>query len=132
MTRHVSEETLLKMTLGLLDPKSELRVRHHLERCAACRDLRGEADRTVSLLQSVTPDLPAELPVPIVFRQTRQTWLRIAAMLLIGFGLGYLASESLRPSEIIVVPQQLLPRPPATRASGFVECEIIDLRGDQR
>ncbi len=64
-----------------------------------------------------------------VERMIRHGWLRVAAMLAIGFGLGFLASESLRPPVTTVVRQLILPAPPVGAAGGFVACDATDVSG---
>jgi anti-sigma factor RsiW len=132
MTRHVSEDTVLKLALGLLDPRAEGRVRHHLEGCTKCSGLLEEVDRTMRLLKDVTPEIKADLPVLPSLRQSRYKWLRVAAMLAVGFGLGFLASESLHSPAMTVIRQQLVPRPPEHPGAGFVVCDEIDLSGRLR
>jgi anti-sigma factor RsiW len=132
MTRHVSEDTVLKLALGLLDHPAEGRVRHHLEGCAKCNSLMEEVLRTMHLIKEVTPQVKADIPVLPFLRQNRYKWLRAAAMLAAGFGLGFLASESLRSPAMTVVRQQLVPRPPEHPAAGFVVCNEIDLSGRLR
>ena len=127
MTRHVSEEALLKLALGLLAVRSESRVRNHLKACPECRGLMEDVDRTLEQLKDVTPEVSADIPVLPSLRHGRYKWLRVAAVLAVGFGLGFVASESLRPPSINVVGQQLDPRPPELPTFGFVTCDEVDL-----
>jgi predicted anti-sigma-YlaC factor YlaD len=127
MTRHVSEDTLLKLVLGLLHARSESRVHNHLKECAACRDLMEDVGRTVGQLREVDPEVTAELPALPSAGHYRSTWMRIAAMLAVGFGLGFLASESLRPPSVSVVRQQIIPKAPEPPPLGFVACDQVDL-----
>ncbi len=132
MTRHVSEDTMLKLVLGLLDPPAEGRVRHHLEGCTRCRGLREEMGRTIGLIQDITPEVRADIPAHPFPAQNPYKLLRVAAMLAVGFGLGFLASESLRSPVMTVVRQQLDPRPPAHAGAGFVACDAIDISWNSR
>lgn len=86
-----------------------------------------EVDRTLRRIKDVTPEVTADIPVPPSLRRIRYQWLRVAAMLAVGFGLGFLASESLRSPSITVVQQQLVSRSPEWPAGGFVACDEIDL-----
>ena len=127
MTRHVSEDGLTKLALGLLSIQADQRVRRHLEGCSPCRVLLGDIERTLRQMQDVSPQVSADIPVLPFAKHSRYRWLRVAAMLAVGFGLGFLASESLRSPSPSVVRQQFVPRPPAQPAAGFVFCDEIDL-----
>ena len=126
MTRHVDEDTVLKLALGLLDLQEDRNVRDHLEGCPKCRTLQEDVDRTLRDIKDVAPQVTAEIPV-LPSTKDRFTWARIAAMLAIGFGLGFVTSESLRPQSITVVRQKLVPTAPKWPADGFVACDDIDL-----
>ena len=127
MTRHVSDDTLLKLALGLLDAQPEERARHHLEECARCRGLMQGVDRTLQHIKDVTPEVPADIPLLPSLGHNRFQWLRVAAMLAVGFGLGFFASESLRSPSVNVVRQEMVPSPPEWQPAGFVACDEIDL-----
>jgi len=132
MIQHVSEDTLIELTLGLLTAQSESSVRDHLEECPMCRDLSEDVERTLHHIKDVTPKVNADIPVLPSLRHDRYTWLRVAAMLAVGFGMGFLASESLRSPSITVVRQQIISRAPELPAAGFVTCEGVDLSGRWR
>ncbi len=127
MTRHVSEDTLLKLALGLLGAQADRRVRHHLEGCHTCRGLLEDVDQTLRHIKDVTPEVTAEMPLLPSLSHNRYKWLRVAAILAVGFGLGFFASESVRSPSMNVVRQQMVPRPPEWPAVGFVACDEIDL-----
>ena len=55
MTTHENEDRLLELALGLLDDRSEKRVRLHLQHCAACRELYDDVERTLRHLKNVSP-----------------------------------------------------------------------------
>jgi hypothetical protein len=126
MTQHVNEDTLIKLSLGLLDLQDDRKVRSHLESCPMCRLLQEDVDRTMRDIKNVAPQVTAKIPL-LPFRRDRFTWIRIAAMLVIGFGLGFAASESLRSPSITIVRQHLVPTPPVRPTNGFVACDDVDL-----
>jgi anti-sigma factor RsiW len=129
MTRHVSEDALLKLVLAQLDTQSERRVRRHLATCGRCRGTLEEVERTVELIKDVRPEVTPDFPPLRGVRRAHFGWLRVAAVLVVGFGLGILASESLRPPSVLVVRQQLVPRTPLLTEGVFVICDGIDLSG---
>jgi hypothetical protein len=127
MTRHVGEDTLLKLALGLLSASSEKRVRNHLKGCPECQGLMEDVDRTLGQIKDVTPGVTAGVPALPSLGNGRYKWLRIAAMLAVGFGLGFFTAESLRSPSIDVIPQQIVPMPPKVPVAEFVPCDGIDL-----
>jgi hypothetical protein len=86
-----------------------------------------EAERSIGLIEGLTPLLTANLPTLPFRRPDRYRWLRMAAMLALGFALGVLASESLRSPAMTIVPQQITLTSPARTANGFVACDVIDV-----
>jgi hypothetical protein len=132
MTRHVGRDTVLKLALGLLEPGGEQRARDHLRECPKCLALKEEAERTLEVIADVTPGVDARLPSLSSVRPVRTGWLRVAAMLAVGFALGVLASDSLRSPAVTVVHQQIVPAPPVSAADGFVACDAIDIPGQVR
>ena len=124
---HENEDTLLELALGLLNPESESRVRTHLRECPGCRSLCTDVEQTVGRLKVAAPALSAGIPALPSPGHGRYAWLRVAAVLVVGFGIGFLASESLRSPPITVVRQQVTPRPPDLPALEPVACEEVDL-----
>jgi predicted anti-sigma-YlaC factor YlaD len=127
MMTHESEDTLLELALGLMNAASENRVRTHLQECPACRVLFNDVERTLSHIKNVTPDVSAGIPPLPSLMHNRYSWLRVAAMLAVGFGLGFVTSESLRSPPITIVRQQIVPKPPELPEVGFVACDEVDL-----
>jgi anti-sigma factor RsiW len=131
MTRHISEDAVLKLALGQLDPQAERRVRRHLDICRRCQGILEEVERTVSLIKELRPGVTADAPPLPGVRHVQYGWLRVAAVLVVGFGLGVLASESLRSPSVLVVRQQMVPAIPALPEGGFVICDEVDLTGSR-
>lgn len=127
MTTHASEDTLLELALGLLNAESEREVRTHLQGCPACIVLLSDVERTLRQIKNVTPKATAGIPPLQTCKQNRSSWFRVAAMLAVGFGLGFVASESLRSPLITTVRQQVVPQPQALPEAGFVACDEGDL-----
>ena len=127
MTRHVSEDILLKLALGLLTARSAARVRNHLKECSVCRRVMEDVDCSLGQIKDAAPDVTADIPVLPSLSHGRYNWLRVAAMLVVGFGLGLLASESTRPPSITVVRQQIVPKAPESSVHGLVLCDEVDV-----
>jgi anti-sigma factor RsiW len=132
MTRHVSEDTIIQLTLGLLNRRAEENVRRHLGECPACRMQAKEVQATIDQIKEVTPQIHADMPALPSLEPVRSRWLAVAAVLAAGIGLGFIASESLRPSALSVVPQQIVPRSPDQARYGYVTCDEIDLLRETR
>jgi anti-sigma factor RsiW len=130
--QHINENTLIEVALGLLDAQADSRVRDHLEGCPMCRGLFESIKRTLHEIKELAPKVTADIPEVPSVRPDSFRWLRVAAMLVIGFGLGFLASESLQSPSIDVVRQQIISTPPELPAAGFVPCEGVDLTWSQR
>lgn len=147
MTRHENEDTLLELALGLLNAADENRVRRHLQECSECRQCLADVERSLQLIKEAGPEVSADIPVlpprvlplPLLPQRVlptpslptlatgRYAWLRVAAMLAVGFGLGILVSESSRPPSVTVVRQQIVPKAPDLPAVEFVACDGDDL-----
>jgi hypothetical protein len=127
MITHENEDTLLELALGLLDADSEKRVRAHMQTCAACLDMFNKIIDSFRLIKDVEPTISTRISTLPSLRRNRYSWLRVAAMLAVGFGLGFVASESLRSPSITTVRQQIIPKPPEMPEVRFVVCDDIDL-----
>ena len=127
MTQHVNEDTLIRLALRLLDPAEESSVRRHLGECAECQALLVDVEGTLDRIRQVAPDIEADLPPLPITGSHRYRWVRVAAMLVIAFGMGLLASEAVDSPRPDVVRQQIIPRTPDRAPAEFVVCEEIDL-----
>jgi len=127
MTQHVNEDTLIREALGLLEPAEESSVRRHLSKCTQCHKLLADVEGTLDRIREVTLDLEAELPPLPTTGSDRYRWLRVAAMLVIAFGMGLVASEAVDSPRPDVIRQQIFPRTPDRAPTEFVVCEEIDL-----
>ena len=127
MKQHISQDTLLKLALETLEPPAELRVRSHLDGCSRCRNILEGIEASLGTIAGVKPVLPMDPPLLPFARPVSSFWLRAAAILVVGFGLGFLASESRRTPPVAVVQQQLVPRSPDVPRAAFISCDEVDL-----
>lgn len=127
MTRHISEDRLLELSLGLLEAEPESGTRLHLEACTECRARMQEVDRFLREIRDAAPEVQGTAPLFPSRMRDQYRWLRVAAMLAVGFSLGFLASESMRSPATSIVRQQIIPSPPEWSTTRFVSCEEIDL-----
>lgn len=123
MRQHVANDELVKYQMDLLEDAQKSKVRVHLERCRKCKSLFEKVEDDLRRLRGFDPALEIVVP-PLTGGRRGHVWpiLRMAAILAIGFLLGAYSSESLRPSLVEVVPQNLITRPPTTSVGQFTVC----------
>jgi hypothetical protein len=126
---HPDGDTLLEFVLQTLDESGNSAVRQHLSVCEQCREqqrkLQGEVKRLSSIDLQVEmvapPGLPRRSRLPIAAS-------KLAAVLAAGFLLGYATAQLTNPVHPSPVPQRLIPAQAAVPASGFVPCQVVDVR----
>lgn len=110
--KHYDEDYLLKGSLDLLDEAETREFEIHLERCDECR---GELDRIRcdnKVIASVQPIfVKPEYVYPLAMKFSFKSLSKIAALLLMGFIVGYSSSILSRPCPVTVHPQQLITKP---------------------
>jgi len=123
MTPHVGNDGLLKYRMELLEEKEAREIRVHLQTCRKCRSLLERVEDDLRRIKGFDPAVEAVVPLlPAARRGRVQSFLRVAAILAVGFLLGAATSESLRAPLVDVVPQNLITRPPSTSAGQFTVC----------
>ena len=128
MKTHPSQDSLLKHALGTLEGDEGRRVSRHLGVCAACRRKVAQLEGEIAVLAGVRPELEiAPPPLPRKAAPVVTSWLRVAAMLAVGFLMGLFAGRLLQERPVEVVQQYLVPQPPSLPADMPVSCEPIDL-----
>ncbi len=127
MKRHASQDTLLKFALDTLEAPAKGRVQSHLDGCSRCRKELSEVRETMRTIEGVRVDAPLVVPPLPMARPRSMFWMRAAAILFVGFLLGFIASESLRSPTVTVVQQQIIPRSPEVGRAAFISCEEVDL-----
>lgn len=129
MKKHISEDTLLKFQLELLEGPDERRVREHLSGCEKCSRRLEDLQKQTDIIKSFELDIGETVyPLPRGRRVTFMPLLKAAAVLAIGFLAGYLTSELTRPHPVDVVGQTLIPKAQVTSISRYTPCEPTDLQ----
>jgi hypothetical protein len=153
MNTHCSEDELLQFGLGVLDGRAELRVRTHVGSCSQCAALLTAVERSLAVLGECNPVISMDVPDLTVARNRafgsgvvcgpewqgnregskpreagRMAMVRFAAVLCLGIGIGFAASDFTRQSEPTVVRQQIVPRPTTPRAGEFTSCRVDELQ----
>ena len=125
---HPDADTLLKFALKTLDQSESSSVAEHLSVCEKCKDLQQKILGELARLEEVEihtdvpapPGLPRRLRLPLAVS-------RWAAVLAIGFLLGYMTAQLSDPVRPVVVQQRLIPTRAEVSSSGFVSCQAIDV-----
>jgi len=146
MTTHLTEQELLEHVLGTLDDDNARRVAGHCEACPSCREALHAVEASVDRIRScevavdvTVPDLamalkgPEAVLAPLLETGTRSRRrrtleiLRLAAVLCIGIGIGYVAAVLIHRPTPGVVRQQFVSRTIHTPGMGFVSCRVDGL-----
>ncbi|MBP1656998.1 MAG: hypothetical protein H6Q31_1599 [Bacteroidetes bacterium] len=126
---HPDEDTLLKYVLEVLDTSDARELKGHLDACASCRLACDTIERQVRQLGTVSfPIETPDLPLPASTRRPYVLYvLRAAAILLVGFVLGYTTALMREPEMQVVISQQFRPTAPRVSVSHPLPCEQVDI-----
>ena len=126
--KHPAEDTLLKSVLGILEEPEERQIQEHVAQCPECQTrlekLRNDTN-IIGSLELKTDRL--EIPLPKTMRINWMPLLRAAALLLIGFMVGFGSSNLSHREVVTVIPQRLQVVAPAGIGIQYSSCEPIDL-----
>jgi hypothetical protein len=126
--KHPDEDILLKNHLYLLDEDDRRALASHLDSCASCQERSRTVGREIEMIGSVDPELLVpEIELPARERERWPVGIRVAAILLIGFFVGYGYSRFFAPSEYQVVPSYHSPSVPSQTIEEFSICESVNL-----
>jgi len=124
---HFDEDTILKFVLEVLDDDELKKVRDHLIDCEICNTKFNDIKKQNELIGSYNPDVENKF-MPIYKKKNNYSvWIKRAAVLLMGFLLGYSASVILYPNQVVVVEQYLISKSPQAISTNFTECPNIDI-----
>jgi hypothetical protein len=153
MNIHCTEDELLKCALGVLSGRDNRRVREHTGSCPQCAAALKVVDGSLEALAQCDPVISMDVPDLAAARERVRTLasaqvpyqrqlgegsglrrgnrlrllIRFAAVLCIGIGIGYEASDLTRQPEPTVVRQLVVPRRSTREAGEFVSCNANDL-----
>ena len=125
---HLDEDLLLKYALELLDDKEESTIREHLTKCDQCKKSHESITNHIELIGSIEPDIKPEIiPLPKKKLKIPEQFIRAAAILIIGFFIGYLTANLAHPVKVNVVKQNLITKTIMYPIESFRMCEQVDL-----
>lgn len=126
---HPDGDALLEFVLQTLDETENEVVRQHLSLCEQCKGEQRRLESDVKRLSTI--DLPVEMVSPPRLPRTSR-WLmpalKAAAVLAVGFLLGYATAQLSNPVHPIPVQQRLIPSRVAIPSSGYVPAKVVDVR----
>ncbi len=126
--KHPDDDNLLKSVLQLLDEHEESELKNHLLQCDDCRARFERLRRETDIIGSIEPEIEKQIyPLPRATRITYVTFLKAAALLLIGFMAGYGTSYLSPPECINVVGYQLKTSAPPESLTRYAACESVDM-----
>jgi len=124
---HSTEDQLIGYALQTLSEEELVKVRAHLSECPTCAERLDRVKSEMDLLGSLSVETPVvEIPLPKRSRSPFPALLRAAALLLIGYAIGYGTSFYTRSDCVNVVPFQAQVGVPSAGAT-FATCEPVDL-----
>ena len=107
-----------------LDTKEEEVIRNHLASCEICTQKVTKIRSDVVKLREYNPDVETGfIPLPA---KDRSNWLKAAAILIIGFIVGYFTSNYLHPEQVQVVEQLLISTSPKVSVTSFNPVAVAD------
>jgi hypothetical protein len=126
---HPDSDTLLKYTLRILDGPEESIVQNHLSTCEQCRVLQQDLQGEVKMLGGVNLHIGMPEP-PRLPRRSRVSLAvsRLAAVLVLGFLMGYVTAQLSDRTISIPVQQRLIPVQLAVPSSAYIPCQAVDLK----
>ena len=126
--KHPDHDTLLKSVLRLLDEQEEEALQDHISQCENCQERIGKIKKDIEIIGSLEPDTGIiDIPLPGPHRNAYIPILKAAALILIGFAIGYGTSILSHGGSVNVIPQQLQTTAPTGTGIQYSSCEPIDL-----
>lgn len=126
--KHLEDDELQKSVLQLLDEHEERQLQEHLLQCDDCRTRFDLLRQQTEIIGSLEPEIEQpDYPLPRAKRAAYIGLLKVAALLLIGFLVGFGVSELSRPVHVNVVQQQLDIPTPSISVTRYASCEPVDI-----
>ena len=124
---HFDRDTLYKYALELLNDSDSKFVDKHLLECERCKEKYHEVKNEFDLISSYNPELKVEIPQLPKKNDIGIVWLRRAAVLFIGFLLGYSTYSLMQSEKVEIVGQSFIPQISYLDSTEFVKCPNVDI-----
>jgi hypothetical protein len=128
---HIDDDILMKIALGLLEQGEAASLHEHLHECDDCRTRLACIRRDMELIGSLEPKIDSPIiPLPRARCLRIAVLFKAAALLLVGFVVGYGASRLSDDHIVSIVPHRMYVSPPRHAYTDFSQCESVDMVGD--
>jgi len=124
---HPDKDKILSHSLNILEGNEAHEVEDHLSKCDECRTSYNTMINENKIIAGIEPDVdyPA-ISFPRKQSKFADVFFKVAALLMIGFLLGYSTSRlSLQPC-VNIIPHQEKSRIPQLSDSDYLHCEALD------
>ena len=125
--KHFDDDTILKFVLELLDDEESVNITEHLTKCEICTAKLRNLEKQNKLIASYNPTMQER---EIQKRENKincSVWLKRAAVLLLGFLLGYSTSIIFQQNQVVISGQQFITKSPTVGISNFTQCPNVDI-----
>lgn len=125
---HIDEDLLMKMALEILDEGEEAALQEHLVACSDCRLRLERIKQDMETIASLEPRVERPvIPLPKARGLRIPVWLRAAALLFVGFVIGYGASLFSEDRVVCIVPYRVQASLPLGEYPSFTYSESVDM-----
>jgi hypothetical protein len=101
---HLDDDTLLQLTLEILDEPEAREAEAHLASCAECRERRSRVQQHIAVIAGIRLDSPLSVSRPPVRSNRSRSLWRVAALILVGFLAGWISSQWTNHRPVRVIP----------------------------
>lgn len=126
--KHFDEETILKFALGIPENEETWVIKNHISECELCSSKLDNIKDELKTIGSFDPKISNKHFLPAIKENELYIWMKIAAVLILGFLGGYFTSDYLQPVQVNVVAQKIIPKVPPSDSTDFIYCPDIDIR----
>jgi hypothetical protein len=124
---HIDENLLYKFALELLDSGENMKLRKHIDNCVECRGKLLEIKDQIAVISDFDPHItPFDNPL-IKKSSSSLTWLKRAAVIIIGILISYAAVDIFNTETIVVSGQKFTPKNSSMDSLELVESQNVDL-----
>jgi len=125
--KHPTEDILLASVLETLEPDEEATLQEHIAQCETCRLQMNQLEQETDLIGSLEPEMTRTFyPLPARRSTARFTWVKVAALVTVGFLAGYGAAHSFESGRDDILEPYLDARAPDSSLTLFTACESVD------
>ena len=126
--KHPDEDQLLNFGLHLLNVTESKELENHLLICKNCQDRLQKINSDIEVISGVELKIErSSFTMPKVKAYPFKSIMKMAAVLVIGFMVGYTTSFYLRPPQVNVIPHRLNVKSEPASIDRFTPCESTEI-----